>query len=331
MRVITISNQKGGVAKTTTAISLAAALAEAGKRVLAIDLDPQANLTVGLGVEPESLARSVYHVLVGECGAEAAIVPTSTPGLSLLPADITLAGAEKRLYGEIGFDETLKARLRPIVEQGLFDAAVIDCPPSLGLLTINAITIAETVLVPVQCEFFSARGLGQLLEIADAVRERRNPGLLLRILPTLFDGRNKISKQIFSEMQRAFPRNMLESVIGVDTRLRESAAAGKPITTFDPASRAAAEYRALARELMAPSTPVPAPPPLALAAPAPVVVPAPVPGPAPSPAPAPAAALPRPKEKPKRAKAAVAPRKPKAAAPPKKKGGKGTTRFAEVA
>ena len=251
MRVITISNQKGGVAKTTTAIALGAALAEQGRRVLAVDMDPQSNLTMGLGIEPDRLERSIFQVLLGECAAEAAILPTAVEGLSVLPADLTLAGAEKRLFGEIGFDEILRARLKPLHDAGRFDYAVIDCPPSLGLLTINAVTAASVVLVPVQCEFFSARGLGQLLEIAGTVREKRNPELVVRVLPTLYDRRNKICRNILIELKRAFPLNLYASVIGVDTRLRESAAAGAPITSFAPETRAAAEYRALAAEIIA--------------------------------------------------------------------------------
>jgi chromosome partitioning protein len=267
MRVITISNQKGGVAKTTTAISLAAALAEKGRRVLAVDLDPQSNLTMGLGVDPEKLARSVFHVLLGECAAEAAIVPTAWRGLSALPAELVLAGAEKRLYGEIGFDEILRTRLRPLAAARRFDYAVVDCPPSLGLLTVNAIAAAQTVLVPVQCEFFSARGLGQLMEIAETVREKRNPGLVLRVLPTLFDQRNRICREILAELKRAFPMNLTASVIGIDTRIRESAAAGKPITSFDGRARASAEYRALAAEVIAEETrPAAAPPAVAVGA-----------------------------------------------------------------
>jgi chromosome partitioning protein len=251
MRVITISNQKGGVAKTTTAIALSAALAEAGRRVLAIDMDPQSNLTMGLGLDPDKLERSIFHVLLGECPAEAAVQATALENLSLLPADLTLAGAEKRLFGEIGFDEILRSRLRPLRDAGRFDYCVVDCPPSLGLLTVNAITAASVVTVPVQCEFFSARGLGQLLEIAETVREKRNPDLVVRVLPTLFDRRNRICREILQELKRAFPLNLFASVIGVDTRLRESAAAGSPITAFAPETRAASEYRALARELMA--------------------------------------------------------------------------------
>jgi len=250
MRTITISNQKGGVAKTTTAVALGAALAEKGRRVLAIDMDPQSNLTMGLGLEPERLETSIYEVLLGECAAAEAIQATGVEGISILPAHLTLAGAEKRLYGEIGFDEILRSRLKPLAESGTYDYVVIDCPPSLGLLAVNAMTAASMVMVPVQCEYFSARGLGQLLEIAETVREKRNPELVVRILPTLFDRRNRICREILQELRRSFPLNLFTSVIGVDTRLRESAAAGTPITRFAPETRAAAEYRALATEIM---------------------------------------------------------------------------------
>ncbi len=254
MRTITISNQKGGVAKTTTALALAAALADAGRRVLAIDMDPQSNLTMGLGLDPDALVSSIYHVLLGECPIEAAIQRTAIEGLSVLPAELTLAGAEKRLFGEIGFDEILRSRLRPLADAGRFDYAIVDCPPSLGLLTVNAITAANVVLVPVQCEFFSARGLGQLLEIAETVRAKRNPGLVVRILPTLFDRRNRICCNILQQLRSAFAENLYGIAIGVDTRVRESAAAGAPVTTFAPETRAASEYRALASEILAEET-----------------------------------------------------------------------------
>jgi chromosome partitioning protein len=246
MRVLTISNQKGGVAKTTTAISLAAALAERGRRVLAIDMDPQANLTMGLGHDPDTLGTTMFHVMTG-APLEQAILGTEIDDLSLAPADLSLAGAEKRLFGEIGFDEILRAKLRTVADH--FDEVVIDCPPSLGLLTVNAITAASTVLVPVQCEYFSARGLGQLLEIADAVREKRNPGLEVRVLPTLFDRRNRVCREILGELRRAFAGRIFAQAIGIDTKLRESCAEGRPITRYAPETRAAAEYRALAAEL----------------------------------------------------------------------------------
>ena len=249
MRTLTISNQKGGVAKTTTAISLAAALSERGRRVLAVDMDPQANLTMGLGLDPDALETTMFHVLTNAAPPDRALHQTEIEDLAILPADLMLAGAEKRLFGEIGFDEILRAKLRTIAED--FDYAVVDCPPSLGLLTVNAITAADTVIVPVQCEFFSARGLAQLLEIAEAVREKRNPGLKLRVLPTLYDRRNRVCREILAELRRAFPKEILTAVIGIDTRLRESCAAGRPITCYAPQSRGAAEYRALASELLA--------------------------------------------------------------------------------
>jgi chromosome partitioning protein len=254
MRTIAISNQKGGVAKTTTAISLAAALAERGRRVLAIDMDPQANLTVGLGKNPDELDSTMFHVLSG-APLEAAIAATEEPRLWLAPADLTLAGAEKRLFGEIGFDEILRTKLRAVETR--FDDVLIDCPPSLGLLTINAITAANSVIVPVQCEYFSARGLGQLLEIAAAVREKRNPSLELRVLPTLYDRRNRVCREILKELRAAFPGEVFSTVIGIDTRLRESCAEGRPITAFAPETRAALEYRALAAELCGGAAPPP--------------------------------------------------------------------------
>ncbi|MFC1708086.1 ParA family protein [Planctomycetota bacterium] len=257
MRVLTISNQKGGVAKTTTAVSLSAALGEQGLRVLAVDMDPQANLTMGFGIEPENVVNGMFNVLIGERSGTKAILGRVAPGVDLIPADLTLAGAEKRLFGEIGFDEILRTRLQHLAartDQALtdderYDFAVVDCPPSLGLLTVNAITAANTVIVPVQCEYFSARGLGQLLEITDMVREKRNPSLTVRVLPTLYDRRNRICRDILEELRSSFAGEIFETAIGIDTRLRESSAAGRPIISYAPSSRAAEQYRQLASEL----------------------------------------------------------------------------------
>ncbi|MHC4391662.1 MAG: ParA family protein [Planctomycetota bacterium] len=250
MRTYTVSNQKGGVAKTTTVISLAGALAGLGYRVLLCDMDPQANLTMGFGIEPEEVSRGMFHVLTGESPIQGAIQPNVFPGVDLIPADLTLAGAEKRLFGEIGFDEILRGRLDALRAQGpVYDVVLIDSPPSLGLLTINAITAASTVIVPVQCEYFSARGLAQLLEITETVRARRNPNLAVRVLPTLLDKRNRVCCEIADELREGFAGEVFETAIGIDTRVRESQAAGLPVTAYAPKSRAAVQYRALAAEI----------------------------------------------------------------------------------
>jgi chromosome partitioning protein len=245
---IAVSNQKGGVAKTTTALSLAAGLAAEGVPTLAVDLDPQANLTVGLGEAVGDGEASAFELLA--CGRRAVdcVRTTRFPNLSLLPADLRLAMAERRLFGELGFDEILREKLLPL--DGRFEFAIFDCPPSLGLLTLNALTAADRVLIPVQCEFYSARGMTQLLEVIGQVRARRNPDLAHAILPTLYDRRNNICRGVLAQLRRNFGDAMTETVIGVDTRLRESAALGTPIFLTAPRSRGCAEYEALVKEVL---------------------------------------------------------------------------------
>jgi chromosome partitioning protein len=262
IQAIAVSNQKGGVAKTTTALSLAAELARRGRRVLAIDLDPQANLTMGLGIDPDRVrGRSTFDLLTDgnvEVDAVAQVAPvrkSETSGsearwmasLRIVPAEVKLAQAERELYGEIGFDELLAHKLSKARES--FDVAVIDCPPSLGVLTVNALAAARLTLVPVQCEYFSAKGLVRLIEVVDVIRERRNPGLRVRVVPTLYDPRNNICRAVLAELKRQFPRELTRAVIGIDTRLREAAAKGLPIALYAPRSRASVAYRALAEEV----------------------------------------------------------------------------------
>lgn len=253
MRVLAVTNQKGGVAKTTTAVSLAAELARRGQRVLAVDLDPQSNLTLAFGLDPDGCAgRSAYDllarrdVIVGDVA-----LPVPAKGLATLrvvPSEVRLAQAEKELYGEVGFDELLRRKLDAVA--GDFDLVVLDCPPSLGLLTVNALAAADTGIVPVQCEFFSAKGVVRLLELVSVVRERRNPGLTLRIVPTLFDARNNICRAVLKELRQQFPDELSHVSIAVDTKLREAAAAGLPIALYAPRSRASKAYGALAEEVL---------------------------------------------------------------------------------
>ncbi|MBI5368680.1 MAG: ParA family protein [Planctomycetes bacterium] len=245
---IAVSNQKGGVAKTTTALSLAAGLARHGNRTLVVDLDPQANLTLGLGMVVPEGDTTVYDVLAGGRPAADAVTPTGCENLFLLPADLRLAMAERQLFGQLGFDELLREKLAPL--DALYDYAVIDCPPSLGLLTLNALTAAERVLIPVQCEFYSARGMAQLLDVIAQVRARRNPELDYVILPTLYDSRNNVSRGVLAQLRRMFAEFLTSTVIGIDTKLRESAAVGVPIGDFAPRSRASAQYETLVQEMM---------------------------------------------------------------------------------
>ncbi|MBX3465332.1 MAG: ParA family protein [Planctomycetes bacterium] len=253
MRVIAVANQKGGVAKTTTCQSLAAAFAQDGRRVLAVDLDPQANLAIGFGLDPDPGQPSTYEVLAGRgVGLAQAALAAATRGLerlAVVPAGPRLAQAEAELLGQVGFDEVLERRLATAAPG--FDVALIDCPPSLGALTINALVAADVVVVPVQCEFFSARGVVKLLDLVDLVRERRNPGLTVRLVPTLYDQRNGICKQVLGELRREFGDDVSPVAVGVDTRVREAQARGLPVTIYAPTARASEAYRALARDLAA--------------------------------------------------------------------------------
>lgn len=253
MRVVAVANQKGGVAKTTTCAAVAASLAQDGRRVVTIDLDPQANLGLGLGLDEAELdaaGPSAYEVLTGRTPLALAARPARGAGLerlSVVTAGPRLAQAEGELFGQIGFDEALKRKLRAAA--ATWDVAVIDCPPSLGPLTINALSAADLVLVPVQCEFFSARGVVKLLDVVELVRERRNPDLAIRLVPTLFDQRNGICRAVLEQLRAELGADVSEVIVGVDTKVREAQARGRPVTTDAPGSRAARAYRDLAREV----------------------------------------------------------------------------------
>ncbi len=252
MQVIAVSNQKGGVGKTSTALSVAAELAKRGRRVVVIDLDPQENLSLGLRVEVPDEGPTAYEALTTRIGLEQASYPVAPPALATLrvvPAGPRLARAEGELLGQVGFDEVLKHKLR--AAQDAFEVAVLDCPPSLGPLTINAVGAADLVLVPVQCEFFSARGVVKLLEVVELVRERRKPDLQVRVVPTLVDRRNNICRAVLAELERSFPGEVSEVAIGVDTRMRESQARGQPICLYAPRSRSARAYAQLTTEIEA--------------------------------------------------------------------------------
>lgn len=248
MKVIAVANQKGGVAKTTTTLSVGAALAMMRQRTLLVDMDPQANLTTSVGIVPDELQRSVFEILMDGIQLREVIVRTRVIGLDIIPADIRLASAERHLYGQIGFDEILKMKLLNV--KGSYSYVIIDCPPSLGVLTINAMTAADMVLVPVQCEYLSARGLSHLLEVLETIKQRRNHHLSYRILPTMFDKRNRICIKTLEQLQRNFRDRIFKTVIGVDTKLRESAAVGSPIMTYFPSSRASQQYSELAKEVL---------------------------------------------------------------------------------
>lgn len=248
-RIISLCNQKGGVGKTTTTISLGATLAETGRKVLAIDFDPQGALSAGLGVNThESL--TIYDLLLGTVKDTAsAIVETSVPNLHLIPANIDLSAAEVHLVNEVAREQILARVLRQVVND--YDVILIDCQPSLGLLTVNALTAAHGVLIPLECEFFALRGVALLVETIDKVRDRLNPAIKLDgILATMYDSRTLHSREVLERVVEAFGDNVLETVIGRTVKFPDASVAGSPITTFAPEHPAAEAYRQLARELI---------------------------------------------------------------------------------
>jgi chromosome partitioning protein len=247
---IAVSNQKGGVAKTTSCISIGACLAEAGWRTLIVDFDPQVNLTLTSGFEPEDLDWTLADLLAGEDEKPepgAVIQHTGMEGLDLLPSDQRLVDLEVDTRNLPSYENLLRDALQPLYPQ--YDYILIDCPPSMGSLTIMALTAANLALIPVQCDYYATRGLMSLVEIVQAVQQRTNPGLLFTLFVTLYDARPLISRRMLEQLRANFPNEMLESVIGMDTRLRESALANEPVITYAPKSRATAQYRSLATEI----------------------------------------------------------------------------------
>lgn len=248
-RVVAIANQKGGVGKTTTAVNLGAALAEAGKRVLVVDLDPQGNATTGLGIEARDADVTVYDVLIHEASMDDCLEPTSLRNLFVAPASIDLAGAEIELVAALSRERRLTKALEGVAED--FDYVFIDCPPSLGLLTVNGMTAAREVFVPIQCEYYALEGLGQLVRNVELVRASLNPQLrVTRIVLTMYDARTKLAEQVAEEVRRHFEDAVCQVVIPRTVRLSEAPSFGQPVITFDPSSRGAQAYRELAREVM---------------------------------------------------------------------------------
>jgi len=250
-RILAIANQKGGVGKTTTTISLGAALAELGRRVLLVDFDPQGALSVGLGFQPHELDATVYNVLM-EAGVTArdVLFPTKVDGMDLLPSNIDLSGAEVQLVHEVGREFVLGRVLQPVIAD--YDVILIDCQPSLGLLTINALVAADRELVPLQCEFYALEGLAHLLKkTVKLVREKLNPGLdLLGILLTMFDGRTSLALQIREEVNRYFPGQVFDTVIPRNVRLTEAPSHGTPVMLHDLRSSGSVAYLELTREVL---------------------------------------------------------------------------------
>jgi chromosome partitioning protein len=248
-RVIAIANQKGGVGKSTTAVSLGAALADLGYRVLVVDLDPQGNASTGLGIRHQARATTVYDVVVGEAPLSGAVVETQVMGLHAIPSTIDLAGAEIELVSQFSRESRLKKALES-VREGVYDFVLLDCPPSLGLLTVNALTAAEELIVPIQCEYYALEGLGQLLRNVSLVQQNINPDLRLTgIVMTMFDPRTKLSEQVVDEVRRFFGDLVYNVIIPRTVRLSEAPGFGQPITVYDPRSKGAETYRDLAKEV----------------------------------------------------------------------------------
>ena len=247
-RVLAIANQKGGVGKTTTAVNLGAALAELGYRVLVVDLDPQGNATTGLGVNARNLDSSIYDVILHDVPIEDCIEPTNLRNLFLVPATIDLAGAEIELVPAFSRELRLKRAIGNVL--GDFDFLLIDCPPSLGLLTVNALAAAQEVAVPIQCEYYALEGLGQLLNNIERVRSNLNPDLnVTTIIMTMYDARTRLAEQVVDEVRRHFGDRVCRSVVPRTVRLSEAPSFGQPIIVFDPTSRGATAYRELAKEV----------------------------------------------------------------------------------
>lgn len=247
-RIIAVANQKGGVGKTTTTVNLGAALAEQGYRVLIVDLDPQGNASTGLGVNARTVQATIYDVLMNDAAVVDAVEPTSVRNLFLTPATIDLAGAEIELVPAFSRELKLKRALDEARDE--YDYMLIDCPPSLGLLTINGLSAADDVLVPIQCEYYALEGLGQLLRNVELVKQSLNPTLEVKgIVLTMYDARTRLAEQVESEVRAHFGSTVHRTVVPRTVRLSEAPSFGQPITTFDPTSRGAIAYRELAKEV----------------------------------------------------------------------------------
>ncbi|HEX4190797.1 MAG TPA: ParA family protein [Marmoricola sp.] len=250
-RIIAMCNQKGGVGKTTTTINLGASLAELGRKVLLVDFDPQGSLSVGLGLNPHQMELTIYNLLMQrDVGIEEVIVPTGVPGLDLLPSNIDLSAAEVQLVNEVAREQTLQRVLAPALE--LYDIILIDCQPSLGLLTVNALTASDGVIVPLECEYFALRGVALLKTTIDKVKERLNPRLEVEgILGTMYDGRTLHGREVMERLVEAWGDTVFHTVIRRTVKFSDSTVAGEPITSYASASAGADSYRQLAKEVLA--------------------------------------------------------------------------------
>jgi len=249
--VIAMCNQKGGVGKTTSTINLGAALVEFGRKVLLLDFDPQGALSVGLGVPAHDLDRSIYNVLMErDVGIADVRLKTKVDGLDLVPSNIDLSAAEVQLVSEVAREQVLKRALRPVLDE--YDYIIIDCQPSLGLLTVNALTAAQGVIIPLECEYFSLRGVALLVDTIDKITERLNPELSITgILATMYDARTLHAKEVFTRVVEAFGDTVFQTVIARTVRFPETTVAGVPIISWAPQSQGANAYRNLAKEVVA--------------------------------------------------------------------------------
>ena len=248
-RIIAIANQKGGVGKTTTSINLSSCLAEKGKKVLAIDLDPQGNMTSGLGVEKESVENTVYELILGECTIKESISKTVVDNLTIIPSNVNLAGAEIELLGINDKEYILRTAVDYIRDD--YDFIIIDCPPSLNMLTVNAMTTADTVLVPIQCEYYALEGLSQLIHTINLVQERLNPKLQVEgVVFTMYDVRTNLSNQVVDTVKENLDTKIYNTMIPRNIRLAEAPSYGIPINMYDSKSAGAESYRNLAKEII---------------------------------------------------------------------------------
>ena len=248
--MVAVVNQKGGVGKSTTAVNLAAALAEIGRKVLVMDLDPQGNASTGLGIDPARRRVGTYQILSQGASAGEAVMETAVPGVWAIPSTIDLAGVEIELVGQISRETRLARAIEPVVAS--YDFVLLDCPPSLGLITVNALTAADELIVPIQCEYYALEGLGQLLRNVRLIQQNLNPRLRLTgIVLTMYDRRTKLSEQVVAEVRRYFGPRVYDTIIPRTVRLSEAPGYGRPITAYDSSSKGAKAYRRLAREFVA--------------------------------------------------------------------------------
>lgn len=248
-KIIAIANQKGGVAKTTTAVNLGASLSLMGQPVLLVDIDPQGNASSGVGIDKNDLDRCVYDVLINEVPPEEVIINTEIRNLDIIPATMQLAGAEVEMVSMLAREQILKRALMPLKDR--YQYIIIDCPPSLGLLTLNALAAANSLLIPIQCEFYALEGVGQLMNTIQLVQKHLNPDLKIEgVLLTMFDARLNLSIQVVDEVKKVFGTKVFKNIIPRNVRLSEAPSHGLPVVVYDPKSKGSEAYRELAKEVM---------------------------------------------------------------------------------